>query len=109
MLTGGLDQDTFVFNQKLLKSNIDKITDFNAADDTIQLGRTVFKKLTTGALAEENLIIGSKAKEKDDHIIYNAKKGTLAYDADGKGGNDAIVFAEIGKKLALTADDFLVV
>ncbi len=37
MLTGGLGADTFVFRDALGVSNIDTITDFNVAQDTIRL------------------------------------------------------------------------
>ncbi len=83
---------------------------FNPTDDTIQLENDIFKKFTTsGKLNENILIIGASAVEADDYIIYNSETGQLFYDADGNGDNDSIEIAQIGVKLALTHDDFIVV
>jgi Ca2+-binding RTX toxin-like protein len=105
-LTGGKGADTFFFSDLGAK---DKITDFNVKADTIHLDQDIFASLALGTLAAGQLIIGKAAKDADDHLIYNSKKGTLAYDADGAGGAAAIVFADIGKTLKLTVDDFVVV
>ena len=51
VLIGGSGKDTFVFASagsnalKLGSNNVDVLVDFNAADDTIQLGDSVFTKL----------------------------------------------------------------
>jgi len=107
-LTGGLGEDSFVFNMKLA-DNVDKVKDFAAGIDTIVLDDKVFKKLSPGPLSVEEFLVGKKAKDGDDHILYNAKNGQLLYDQDGKGGKDALLFAKIGKGLDLDAGDFLVI
>lgn len=53
--------------------------------------------------------VGDKAKDKDDYIIYNKKKGNLLYDADGSGKGSAIQFATIKKNLKMTENDFFVI
>jgi serralysin len=88
---------------------IAKIVDFSVLEDTIHLDNAVFSGLVEGALAAGAFAFGKKALEADDRILYNANKGELLFDADGAGGSKAKVFATIGKNLALTADDFLVV
>jgi hypothetical protein len=111
-----------VFNTKLgtaetdRQVNLDTIKDFNVADDTIWLDNKIFKKLgaagseaAPAALNKDFFQIGNKAKDKNDYILYDNKKGILYYDADGKGKKEAVEFAKIGKKLILTADDFFVV
>jgi Ca2+-binding RTX toxin-like protein len=108
-LTGGAGEDTFVFTDKLTAGNADKILDFVAADDTIQINNAVFKGLADGALAAGNFVAGTKAIDADDHIIYNAAKGTIAFDADGSGKKKAVVFAEVTKNLVLTEADFFVI
>ncbi len=121
-LYGGAGRDTFVFNTKLgtaqtdRKVNFDTIRDFNVAEDTIWLENRIFKKLggagseaAPAALNKDFFRVGTKAKDKNDYLIYNNKKGILYYDADGKGKKEAIEFAKIGKKLQLTADDFFVI
>ena len=59
-------------------------------------------------LDEGEFRLGRKAKDEDDHILYHAKSGRLLYDDDGKGGDDAIVFARLDRKLDLDEGHFLV-
>ena len=52
----------------------------------------------------------SKAKDREDRIIYDSKKGALYYDADGtRSKYKQVEFATIKKGLALTNFDFFVV
>jgi Ca2+-binding RTX toxin-like protein len=107
-LTGGDGADVFVFSTKL-KSNLDRITDFDAATDTIRLSKAVFGQLQKGSLAAEAFRVGKKALDADDRVLFNAKTGTLSYDADGSGdAHAAITFAQLKAKAALTSADFLV-
>lgn len=108
-LSGGTGQDSFVFSRILASDNIDRITDFVVADDTILLFRPRFAGLTLGALADGAFAIGAAAGDADDRIIYDSATGALSFDADGAGGVDAVQFAVLGTGLALTASDFLVI
>jgi serralysin len=106
-LTGGDGADVFVFSTAL-KNNLDRITDFEAAD-TIRLSKAVFTKLHKGSLTKDTFHIGKEAQDSSDRIIFNAKTGALFYDADGSGGEHAAVkFAQLKAKAALTEADFLV-
>ncbi len=107
-LTGGEGHDSFVFNAKLT-DNVDKVIDFQAGLDTIVLDDKVFKKLSPGPLAVEEFVVGKKAKDGDDHVIYNQKNGQLLYDQDGKGGHDAVVFAKNEQGSRPRRVDFLVI
>ena len=49
------------------------------------------------------------AKDANDHIVYNQSTGDLAYDADGSGAGQAVVFAHLANHAALTAADFIVI
>jgi hypothetical protein len=109
ILFGGGGRDAFTFDTKLETDNIDVILDFNVKDDTIRLNDTVFAKLKSGKLAPEGFIIGPKASDTQDRIIYNNKTGSLFYDPDGSGPVRAIQFAKIDVGLKLTAADFLVI
>jgi Ca2+-binding RTX toxin-like protein len=105
-LIGGAGADTFVFSTPLGGGNVDVITGFNVADDTIELAISVFGTIAAGPLAANAFVIGSAAADADDRIIYDAATGALYYDADGNGGGAAIQFATLAPGLALTAADF---
>ncbi|MDD5275741.1 MAG: hypothetical protein PHR16_06635 [Methylovulum sp.] len=111
-LKGGAGQDTFVFNTPLGVSNIDTIIDFSVADDTIKLDNSIFIALTsTGVLAANAFkVIGNgNSIDDDDHILYNTASGGLFYDADGSGVSTSVQIGIIGKGLAVTQADFMVV
>jgi serralysin len=113
-LYGGSGKDSFVFDTKPHKStNKDAIMDFKVVDDTIRLENAVFSKLgskngtlKSGAFWFNNT---GKAHDKDDRIIYDKDSGVLYYDADGSGKGASVAFATIGKKLALTNKDFVII
>jgi Ca2+-binding RTX toxin-like protein len=110
-LTGLGGQDWFLFDTELNEMfNIDVITDFNVADDTIRLHRGVFSSWTDdGYITAEEFVIGTAAVEGDDRIIYDRDgSGALFYDSDGNGGAVAIRFAQLSPDLALTNLDFFV-
>ena len=120
-LAGGLGRDIFVFDARLGTAktnksvNLDTLTDFSVKDDTLWLDNAVFRKLGKGSeskpgkLNKKFLVVGDKAKDGNDYLIYNKKTGELSYDADGNGTGQAIKFAQMQKGLALTAADFLIV
>lgn len=108
-LTGGSGKDNFLFDAKPAKTNLDRVTDFRVADDTIQLARGVFTKIAkTGTLKKAAFHTGAKAHDADDRIVYNKKTGFLSYDPDGSGRAAAVAFAKLGSGLALTEKDFFV-
>jgi Ca2+-binding RTX toxin-like protein len=111
VLYGGKGKDAFVFSTGFHKGpNVDAIEDFNVKDDTIRLDNAIFTSLTkAGKLKKSFFKIGSKAKDKDDYILYDNKKGILYYDADGSGAGAAIKIATMSKKLKMTHADFLII
>ena len=97
-------KDIFVFNTKPNKSaNLDKIADFSVRNDSIWLDNSVFKKLGKGSeanpvkLNKSFFTVGSGAKDKNDYVIYNSKKGVLLYDADGSGAGAAVQVTTLSK------------
>ncbi|WP_201832614.1 calcium-binding protein [Microvirga zambiensis] len=114
VLKGGRGRDTFVFNTKLSKSKVDKIVDFRVHDDTFQLSRTIFKKLTFEdkgkykVLSEASFCKARKAQDADDRIVYDNRSGRLYYDEDGNGHIKPVLFARLAKGLKLTEADFWV-
>ena len=109
ILVGSAGKDSFTFDTTLGLSNIDVILNFSVKDDTIRLNDTVFKNLKSGRLPAESFVVGPKAFDEQDHIIYNNKTGGLFYDSDGSGQTRAIQFAKVDAGLKLTAADFLVI
>ncbi|NIX75729.1 cadherin domain-containing protein [Microvirga terricola] len=109
-LSGGSDKDIFVFDTKLGKTNIDRITDFARKLDKIHFENAIFKKLgKAGALKKGAFYEGSAAHDQDDRIIYNKKTGALYYDEDGTGAAKAVQFAILSNKPKLAYTDFLVI
>lgn len=112
VLTGGLNADFFVFNAGLNAStNIDTVTDFSHADDTIRLENAVFKALASaGPLNAAFFYKGAAAHDGNDHIIYNTATGALFYDADGTGAHAQVQFATLANKPTnVTYGDFVVI
>jgi Ca2+-binding RTX toxin-like protein len=116
-LDGGAGKDAFVFDTKAnTRTNKDKIVDFKVKDDSIWLDNAVFTKLGKAGsearpaqLKSSYFTIGDKAKDKNDYLVYNDKKGVLLYDADGSGRGKAVEIATLSKKLAMTYKDFFVI
>ncbi|MEN7454606.1 calcium-binding protein [Mesorhizobium sp. CCNWLW179-1] len=108
-LVGGSGNDAFHFDARLGSTNIDKITDYNVAQDMIQLENSVFTGLANGWLSAGAFHTGSAAHDSTDRIIYNKTTGDLYFDKDGLGGAAATKFATLSPGLAMTAGDFFVV
>ncbi|QGP78033.1 beta strand repeat-containing protein [Sphingobium sp. CAP-1] len=110
LLTGGAGIDNFVFDTALGAGNVDRITDFSVADDSISLFRSAFGALggLNGSLAAAAFQTGSVALEADDRILYDGASGNIFYDADGSGAGAAILFAQVTPGLALSHLDFVV-
>jgi Ca2+-binding RTX toxin-like protein len=109
-LYGGVGKDVFVFDTPLnASSNVDAIKDFVVADDKINLDHNIFSTLVTGALPSGSFVVGTKALQADDHIIYNKSTGELFYDPDGSGAAAQIKFAQLSANLSLTSAHFVVI
>lgn len=109
-LEGNAGQDTFVFTTTLGSGNVDTITDFVIADDTIELHRSIFGGIATAGVLEASAFhVGAAATDASDRIVYNSFTGALWYDADGNGAGAAVQFAQLAPALSLTNADFFVV
>lgn len=109
-LTGGAGVDRFLFATALNGStNFDRITDFNALDDTIRLENAIFMALTTtGRLAASAFTLGIAASTAEHRIIYDQATGYLYYDRDGTGAAAKVRFAALTTKPAIANADFVV-
>jgi Ca2+-binding RTX toxin-like protein len=109
-MTGGSGSDSFVFDKTLGASNVDRITDYNVAADTIRIDNAVFSGLSAGALAGSAFVRNStgNAADASDRIIYESDTGKLYFDRDGTGSAAKVHFATISTGLSLTQADFFV-
>jgi Ca2+-binding RTX toxin-like protein len=116
-MTGGKGKDAFVFDTKPnKKTNLDKIVDYNVKDDSVYLDNAIFKKLggkgsefAPAKLSKAFFKIGDSAKDRNDYVVYDNKKGVLYYDADGSGGGKAVEIATLKKNLKMTSLDVFVI
>lgn len=111
-LTGGLGKDNFVFASKLSDFNVDTITDFNVTDDSLTLNRTIFNTLNSSkALTAQELFISANATSAENatqRIIFNTTSHDLFYDADGSGGDSAVLFALLPNVATLNATQIFI-
>jgi serralysin len=110
ILRGGAGMDNFVFNEKPTRSNIDRIVDFNAANDTIMIEDFYFANVgQRGRLTTDAFSTGKSAHDRSDRVIYDSASGALFYDADGAGGAAQFMFARLKPGLDLTNKDFVII
>ncbi|MGQ0674463.1 MAG: matrixin family metalloprotease [Hyphomicrobium sp.] len=110
ILNGGAAADTFVFSSPLGPTNVDRITDFSHADDSIRLSSAIFSAIGPTLVADEFFVVGSGPADRQDRIIYNATNGRLYYDADGNAAGAAVEIAILsGSPDDLDHTDFFVV
>ena len=110
-LTGGLGADIFLFDTSANAANVDKISDFAAIDDTIQLDHLAFTSLTAGALTAAAFASNTTglAGDDTDRIIYQTTTGTLFYDADGNGSGAGLQISILTGAPVVTFADFFVI
>jgi len=108
-LIGGSGIDRFVFNS--FNQGVDKISDFNTANEVIQVSAAGFGGgLSAGVLSASQLKIGTSATTNAQRFIYNSATGGLFFDKDGSAGTFAQVqFGQLSTGLALTNTNFVVV
>ncbi len=112
VLSGGGGKDTFVLSTALSAGNVDRIEDFNPAEDSIGLGQLLNGDLLVdrkGRLAQEAFVANASGSAKDasDRVIYETDTGKLYFDRDGAGGAAKVQFALVDAGLNLTYADFI--
>jgi Ca2+-binding RTX toxin-like protein len=108
VLTGGVGSDIFRF----ISGSHSTISDFVAADDTVQLDNAFFTQFTTrGVLNASMLKIGVAAVDANDYLIYNETTGALFYDDNANGAGHTVQIALLGVTThpTLTNADFVVI
>jgi Ca2+-binding RTX toxin-like protein len=118
MLTGGRGKDFFIFNTKVDRTStqIDKIKDFNVADDSLWLDNKIFRKLglrgteKSPARLNKEFFSLNGHKDANDFVSYNETTGVLTYDPDGSGSAKACTIAVLtNKPKTVSALDFFVI
>jgi hypothetical protein len=112
VLTGGGGKDKFVFDTALsATNNVDTITDFKPADDTIVLSHSIFGVGAAGTLSAGlfGASAGGNPIDSNDRILYDNATGKLFYDANGGSHSDKVLFAVLSNHAALTNADFVIV
>jgi Ca2+-binding RTX toxin-like protein len=93
-------------------TNVDTITDFNVAADTILLENAIFTAIaSTGPLTAAQFVanVSGTDQDADDRIVYETHTGNLFYDSNGSTAGGAVQFAQVGAGLAITHADFVIV
>jgi Ca2+-binding RTX toxin-like protein len=110
VLSGGAGADVFSLDSDDA-ADADRVTDFVASDDTIQLENAVFTAFgtETGTLAAGHFTANAAgvALDADDFIVYDTDTGKIFDDADGNGAGAAVQIGIVGANLGLTAADFV--
>lgn len=109
VLKGGTGVDRFFFDSAIRPGEVDLISDFTLKQDKIVLDHDIFTALTAGTSLNPAMFASGKvAQDANDHVLYDMASQNLYYDADGKGGADAILIANIKAAGMLSASDFIV-
>jgi Ca2+-binding RTX toxin-like protein len=97
-----------VFDAAPGATNVDVITDFEVGVDKVRLSKSMFKISSSIKFADQ-FVIGTRALDKYDRIIYDSGANKLYYDADGIGKFAPVKFAEVSTVgvTKLTAADFV--
>ncbi len=107
-LKGGTEADQFIFTS--INDRVDRILDFSRPEgDKVVLVADGFTGLRAGSVKRRQFVLGNKAKDANDRLIYNKKTGALFYDADGSRGVAKVKIAVFDNKPILGASDFAVV
>ena len=110
--------DVFIFNDLAA----DTIRDFNAVKDTIVVNHFAFAPVVGSFVTDRgetlpvyapkpddwSLVYGGRNAADDPGFAYHKASGRLWYDADGEGGQDAVLIANLGERLKLTDDNLVV-
>lgn len=115
-LRGGSGRDAFLFNTPPEPYTSDRILDFRAGEDRLQLSRAVFDLPVGSTLSPDAFKLGTAADRPGQRILYNATDprsilGGLWYDRDGNGSAAPVFLATIDGRppFPLLASDFEIV
>ncbi|MEA5627894.1 hypothetical protein [Nostoc sp. UHCC 0251] len=106
-LYGGAGTDTFDFFS--FNEGIDRLYDFNATNELIQISPSFSGGLSIGSLKTSQFRIGASATTSEERFIYNGITGALYFDQDGSASRfTQVQFAQLSAGLSLTENNFVV-
>lgn len=106
-LYGGAGTDTFDFFS--FNEGIDRLYDFNATNELIQISPNFSGGLSIGSLKTSQFRIGASATTSEERFIYNGITGALYFDQDGSASRfTQVQFAQLSAGLSLTENNFVV-
>jgi Ca2+-binding RTX toxin-like protein len=105
-LTGGSGVDWFVFKE-FGNDTYDHIKDFKHGADSIRFELSVFAALDEDGVTKSEFVLGTKAGDANDHLIYDRASGNLYYDDDGSGRHKQQWVATLDNHAKVTHTDFL--
>ena len=109
VMTGGSGVDFFHLDTAFGQGDVDTIRSFGVAKDKVMLDHNVFGALgKVGALDPSMFVVGAKALDANDHLLYDKVKGDLYYDDDGNGAHMPTLLAHIGADGVPGASNFMV-
>ncbi|NCR42012.1 MAG: calcium-binding protein [Microcystis aeruginosa W13-11] len=110
-LTGGANVDRLVYNNS--SEGVDTITDFNIAQDFIDVSASGFGGgLTAGTLLAAQFLSGAgatSATNANQRFIYNTTNGGLWFDVDGVGGIASVRLATLSNLVVITNNNIVVI
>ncbi|MHC5755194.1 MAG: beta strand repeat-containing protein [Nostoc sp.] len=108
-LYGGDGTDTFAF--KSYTEGVDRLYDFNATNEVIQILTAGFSGgLSSGSLKAGQFTIGTSTTTSNQRFIYDNITGALYFDLDGSAsGFTQVKFAQLSGGLSLTENNFVVI
>jgi Ca2+-binding RTX toxin-like protein len=107
ILIGGDGADIFTFNS--YNGGIDRVDDFNATNELIQVSATGFGgNLATPSVFANQFTIGTSATTTAQRFIYDNVTGALFFDQDGSASAfTQVKFAQLSAGLSLTEKNFV--
>ena len=107
-LSGGAGADQFLFQSApFVRSEFDRITDFQHGEDLIVLQRDGFGLLGTQAQFHRADLAYGHATTDAPQFVFIRATGRLFFDGDGTGASARILLAELTPGTQLSAQDFL--
>lgn len=103
-LIGGGGNDTFIF-RSFAPDDSDIVKDFKHRVDSIELDASIFTALNAGHLRNAQFVVGTKALDDNDYVIYDKSTGELYYDDDGNGAHKKHLIATFLDEPDITASD----